>query len=132
MSDANHLKTTVESLFQGIDKVISSKTVVGDAIQADGITILPLLDVSFGLGAGAGGDGKKDRGMGGVGGKVSPSAVLVIKDGSVRLVNIKNQDIFTKMLDLAPNILDKFTEKKEDKVTEEDVAEALDAAADET
>ncbi len=130
MSEANNFKNTVEALFKGMDGVVSSKTVVGDAIHADGITILPLIDVSFGLGAGAFEGEKKEKGMGGIGGKVTPSAVLVIKDGTTRLVNIKNQDTVTKLLDMVPDILDKFTTRKEDKVTEEDIADVLDDAND--
>ena len=37
--------------------------------------------------------------------------VNVIKDGQIRLVNIKNQDTFTKILDLIPEVVDKFKEK---------------------
>lgn len=130
MSETNNLKTTVESLMKGMDGLVSSKTVVGDAVRVDNITILPLIDVSFGIGAGSNLSDKKDKGMGGVGGKITPSAVLVIKDGTTRLVNIKNQDTITKLFDLVPEVLDKITTRKEDKVTEEDVADILDAAAD--
>ena len=49
----NSFKGTVESLFKGVDGMISSKTVVGDAIHIGDTIILPLVDVSFGLGAGA-------------------------------------------------------------------------------
>lgn len=130
MSGTNNLKATVESLFKGMDGFISSKTVVGDAVRVDDITILPLIDVSFGIGAGANQSDKRDKGSGGLGGKITPSAVLVIKDGTTRLVNIKNQDTITQLFDLVPEVLDKITERKEDKVTEEDVADILDAAAD--
>ena len=130
MSETNNLKTTVESLMKGMDGLVSSKTVVGDAVRVDNITILPLIDVSFGIGAGSNLSDKKDKGMGGVGGKITPSAVLVIKDGTTRLVNIKTQDTITKLFDLVPEVLDKITTRKEDKVTEEDVADILDAAAD--
>ena len=130
MSETNNLKTTVESLMKGMDGLVSRKTVVGDAVHVDNITILPLIDVSFGIGAGSNLSDKKDKGMGGVGGKITPSAVLVIKDGTTRLVNIKNQDTITKLFDLVPEVLDKITTRKEDKVTEEDVADILDAAAD--
>jgi uncharacterized spore protein YtfJ len=68
------------------------------------------------------------KGMGGIGGKITPSAVLVIKDGSTRLVNIRNQDTMTKILDMVPELLDRFTTKKEDKLSEEDVADILDEA----
>ena len=122
------MKTTVEALLKGVDGLVSSKTVVGDAVHVDNITVLPLIDVSFGIGAGSNLSDKKDKGMGGVGGKITPSAVLVIKDGTTRLVNIKNQDTITKLFDLVPEVLDKITTRKEDKVTEEDVADILDAA----
>lgn len=129
MSEANNIKNTMEALFQGMDGVVSSKTVVGDAVQVGDTTIIPLVDVSFGLGAGSFLGDKKDKGMGGVGGKMSASAVLVIKNGTTRLVNIKNQDTITKLMDLVPDVLDKFTTKKEDKVTEEDVADMLDSVS---
>ena len=120
MADSN-FKNTVESLFKGMDSVISAKTVVGDAIKIDDTIILPLVDISFGMGAGAFNGDKKDNGAGGVGGKMIPSAVLVIKDGKTKLVNIKHQDTMTKILDMVPDVVDRLSAKKEDKVTEEDV-----------
>lgn len=125
MAEENNFKATVEALFQGMDSVVTSKTVVGDAIKVGDTIILPLVDVSFGIGAGSFNADKKNKGMGGMGGKVTPSAVLVIKNGSTKLVNIKNQDTITKILDFVPDIVDKFTTRKEDKVTEEDVMDIL-------
>ena len=127
----NNFKATVESLFQGMDGVISSKTVVGDAIHINGTIILPLVDVSFGIGAGSFTGEKKERGMGGIGGKMYPSAVIVIQDGRTRLVNIKNQDTITKILDMIPDVVDRFTSGKEEKMTEEDVMDILDSDGDE-
>ena len=70
------------------------------------------------MGAGAGArDKEKSGGVGGgVTAKMSPSAVLVIKDGQTRLVNIKQQDTITKVLDMVPDLIDKFkgTHKAED------------------
>ena len=57
----NNFKATVEALFRGMDGVISSKTVVGDAIHINGTIILPLVDVSFGIGAGSFSCEKKER-----------------------------------------------------------------------
>ena len=125
--EKNNFKTTLESLFRGMDGVVSSKTVVGDAIHINGTIILPLVDVSFGIGAGAFSEEKKEKGMGGIGGKMSPSAVIVIQDGKTRLVNIKNQDTITKILDMVPDIVDRFTSDKEDKMTEKDVMDTLDS-----
>ena len=124
----NNFKGTVEALFQGMDGVVSSKTVVGDAIHIGDTIILPLVDVSFAIGAGAFNGDKKEKGAGGLGGKMTPSAVLVIQNGHTKLVNVKNQDTITKILDMIPDVIDKFSSNKEDKMTEEDVMDILDEA----
>lgn len=107
----NNFNTTVESLFKGMDSFISTKTVVGDAIHIGDTIILPLVDVSFGVAAGAFSQDKKNNGAGGMGGKIMPSAVLVIQNGTTKLVNIKNQDGVTKILDMVPDFVNKFTSK---------------------
>ena len=124
----NNFKGTVEALFQGMDGVVSSKTVVGDAIHIGDTIILPLVDVSFAVGAGAFSGESKEKGAGGIGGKMSPSAVLVIRNGMTKLVNIRNQDTITKILDMVPDMIDRFTTKDKGDLTEEDVADLLDQA----
>ena len=103
----------VESLLGGMNKVMGAKTVVGEATQVGDTIIVPLVDVSFGVGAGSSSADKKNGGCGGFGAKMSPSAVLVIKNGSTKLVNIKNQDAVTKVLDMIPDVMDHFSAKKE-------------------
>lgn len=113
----NQFQGVVESLLRGMDTVLSTKTVVGEATQVGDTIILPLVDVSFGVGAGAGNNTHKGTGSGagGLGGKMTPSAVLVIKNGSTKLVNIKNQDTVTKILDMIPDLVDKLKKSaKED------------------
>ena len=105
----NNFNSTVESLFKGMDSFITTKTVVGDAINIGDTIILPLVDVSFGVAAGAFMQEKKNNGAGGLGGKIQPSAVLVIQDGKTKLVNIKNQDGMTKILDMVPDLVNRFT-----------------------
>ena len=126
MAEGNNVNSTVKALFEGMDSVVSSKTVVGDAIHINGTIILPLVDVSFGIGAGSFNAEKKEKGMGGMGGRISPSAVIVIQDGRTKLVNIKNQDTITKILDMIPDVMDRFSEKDE-KMTEKDVMDILDS-----
>ena len=127
MADSNNnFKSTVEALFKGMDAVVSSKTVVGDAIHINDTIILPLVDVSFGIGAGSSSADKKEKGMGGIGGKMSPSAVIVIQGGKTKLVNVKNQDTITKILDIVPDVVDRFTGKDE-RMTEKEVNDILDA-----
>ena len=101
----NDFQSTVSALFKGMDSFITTKTVVGEAIHIDDTIILPLVDVSFGVAAGAFAENAKNNG------KVSPSAVLVINQNGTRLVNIKNQDAVTKILDMVPDLVNKFTKK---------------------
>ncbi len=128
MAAEKQFKETVESLFSGINGVLSSKTVVGNAIHIGDTIILPLVDVSFGIGAGAFNADQKEKGVGGLGGKMTPCAVLVIQNGTTRLVNIKNQDAITKILDMVPDVIDRVKGPKEEKMTEQDVVDILDAA----
>lgn len=109
----NSFNNTVESLFKGMDSFITTKTVVGDAIHIGDTIILPLVDVSFGVAAGAFSQEKKNNGAGGMGGKINPSAVLVIQNGVTKLANIKNQDGMTKILDMVPDFINKFTSGKD-------------------
>ena len=125
MAVDNQFKETVDALFKGMNGVVSSKTVVGDAIHIGDTIILPLVDVSFAIGAGAFHADKKDRGAGGLGGKMIPSAVLVIQNGTTRLVNIKNQDSVSKVIDMIPDLVDRFTTPKQEMMSDE---EAVDAA----
>lgn len=127
----NQFQGVVEGLLKGMNTVLTTKTVVGEATKIGDTIILPLVDVSFGVGAGAGNNSQKgsSTGAGGLGGKMTPSAVLVIQNGVVKLVNVKNQDTVTKVLDMVPDMVDKFLDKKketgDDQVSDE---QALDIA----
>ncbi|MDD5935876.1 MAG: GerW family sporulation protein [Clostridiales bacterium] len=113
---------TVESLFKGMDTFLTTKTVVGDAVKFDdGTIILPLVDVSFGVGAGAFTNDKKNNAGGGMGGRITPSSVLVIQDGKIRLVNVKNQDVITKVIDMVPDVIDRFKKDPKKKQAEKEV-----------
>lgn len=120
----NNFHNTVESLFKGMDSFITTKTVVGEAITVGDTIILPLVDVSFGVAAGAFAENAKNNGVGGMGGKVSPSAVLVINKNGTKLVNVKNQDAITKILDMVPDVVNKFT-KSDDEADEKVVEDIL-------
>ncbi|MCR4806457.1 MAG: GerW family sporulation protein [Lachnospiraceae bacterium] len=105
---AGNFKEVVDSMLNGMDGFLSSKTVVGEPTVIGDTIIVPFVDVSFGVGAGDFRGEKKANGAGGLTGKMSPSAVLVIQNGTTRLVNIKNQDSITKILDMVPDLVNKF------------------------
>ncbi len=108
MADSAEFRATVEELLKGMDSFISSKTVVGEPIRIDDTTIVPIMDVSFAIGAGSS-DQKKNGSGGGIGGKMSPSAVLILQNGTTKLVSVKNQDSLTKIVDMVPDLVNKFT-----------------------
>ncbi len=119
----NEVQNVVDSLLRGMDTVLSTKTVVGEPIKIGDTIILPLVDVTFGVGAGTGSNNQKGSasGAGGMGGKMTPSAVLVIKNGNFKVVNVKNQDTVNKILDMIPEVIDKFTHKDGDNLSNDDV-----------
>lgn len=106
------LNSNLNALFGKLQDFISTKTVVGDPITIGEITLVPLIDVSFGMGAGGSGNKEekahKSKDAGGVGAKITPSAILVIQNGTVQLVNVKNTGSVDKLLNMVPGILSKF------------------------
>ena len=119
----NSFHTTVESLFKGMDSFITTKTVVGDAIHIGDTIILPLVDVSFGVAAGAFSQDKKNNGAGGMGGKIMPSAVLVIQNGTNKACQYQEPGWHYKKCWIWYRIfVNKFTSKSEN--TEEEINQA--------
>ena len=128
----NQFPSTVDALFKGMDHFITSKTVVGEPVKVDeNTTIIPLVDVTCGMAAGSFAQSAKTNGGGGMSAKMSPSAILIIQNGVTKLVNIKQQDAMTKILDMVPDFVNKFTGGSQDVSPEAlKVAEEM-AAADE-
>ncbi|MCR5357426.1 MAG: GerW family sporulation protein [Lachnospiraceae bacterium] len=122
---ASNFNEVVDSMLKGMDGFLSSKTVVGEPTVIGDTVIVPFVDVSFGVGAGDFRGEKKANGAGGLTGKMAPSAVLVIQNGTTRLVNIKNQDGVTKILDMVPDLVNKFTSgNKNVSMSDEEVKQA--------
>jgi uncharacterized spore protein YtfJ len=88
----NLVKTTLGE----IEKVLTTRTVVGEPITVEGASLIPLVSVGFGFGAG-GGQGKgeaKQKGEGAGGGTgggawVKPIAVVIIDKEGVRIEPIR-------------------------------------------
>ena len=127
MSNVNE---NLKMLFGKMEDFVSSKTVVGEAVHIGDVILVPLIDVTFGMGTGISQNAEdasksRDSGGGGVGAKITPSAVIAIVNGEVQLVNVKNQESVSKLIDMVQGILSKlnlgsFFEKK-DKKTDENV-----------
>ena len=66
-----------------------------------------------------------------MGGKISPTALLIIKDGNTKLVTVRNQDSLSKLIDLAPELINKVTGKNTVTTTADEEAVMDEAAKDE-
>ncbi len=100
-------KKATDDLLKAMEHFITTKSVVGEPVKVGDTIILPMADVSFGMGIGT--FAKGDNGTGGVGGKITPSAVLIIKDGSSKLMSVKDNDSISRIIDMVPDIVNKFT-----------------------
>ena len=116
--------TVVEDLVKTtlgeIEKVLSTRTVVGEPITIEGTTLIPLISVGFGFGAG-GGEGKgeakqKGEGVGGGtggGAGVKPIAMVIIDKEGVRIEPIKGgmTSAIEKIGETIPQMVEKCMEK---------------------
>lgn len=78
-----------------IERMLSTKTVVGEPIKIESHTLIPLVNVGFGFGVGSGqgNDSQKGTGSGGGtggGGGVKPVALIVVNEDGVRVETIKS------------------------------------------
>lgn len=105
----NKFTVTAGSLFNGMNTFVSTKTVVGEPQQVGDAIIIPLVDVSCGMAVGSFAGNSKDNGAGGMNTKMSPAAVLIIQNGCTKLVNVRNQDAVGKVLDMVPDLINRFT-----------------------
>ena len=130
----NDFNQTVGTLYKGMDAFLSTKSVVGEPIQVGDTTLIPLVDVNFGVGAGAFGNAKgTNQAGGGMGGKMSPTAVVVIQDGQVRMMPIAEESTLTKILDMIPGVTAKIQDflGKRNKEADAAVEEAVEKLEDE-
>ncbi len=125
---SENFNSTVKSLFKGMEDMVSTKTVVGQAIEVGDTTIIPLCDVSFGMIASNKAESHKKGEGGGLGGKVQPNAVLIVKDGTTRLVSVKDQDVVSKVAGLVPDVVNYFSGLRA-KNSDADVKDAVEESA---
>ena len=118
----NNFNQVLESLMTGAQGVLTSRTVVGEPITVGDTIIIPLSDVSIGVGAGSNGSERKDGGMGGFSAKMTPSAVLVIKNNMTKVVNVKDQTSITHIMDMIPEVIDKIRSRNTEMISDEEAA----------
>ena len=121
-SKQNNFSQVLESLMEGAQGVLTSRTVVGEPITIGDTIIIPLSDVSIGVCAGSNGADRKDGGMGGFSAKMTPSAVLVIKNNNTKVVNVRDQTSITHIMDMIPEVIDKIRSRNTEMISDEEAA----------
>jgi uncharacterized spore protein YtfJ len=91
-----HVQNLLKANLEEIERLLSTKTVVGEPIKVEGVTLIPLISIGFGFGAGGGSGQAQKPGAGegqgagtGGGGGIKPVAVVVISDDGVRVESVK-------------------------------------------
>lgn len=110
-----------KKIFEDFKNMITTESVVGSPVYLGDATIIPFVDISFGFGTGTGGTNSAG---GAGGGKVTPTAVLIMKGERIELFSIKNaatNSTVDRVLNMVPEVVSHFTKKKEKK---EEVREA--------
>ncbi len=103
----------LDTLFSRLEEFICTESVVGKPMEIGKVTLIPLIDIGFGAAVG-GGNGYKDkkdlteRGGAGTGAKITPQAVLVIKDGEVSLLSLQDRNSWEKAFKSIPGLISKI------------------------
>ena len=115
-----HVEGLLKTTLAEIERILSTRTVVGEPIVVDGNTIIPLVAVGFGFGAG-GGSGKDQKranveGLGGGsggGGGIKPVAIVVVNKDGVRLEGVRRGA--ATMVEKVGEAVGKIIEKRNEK-----------------
>ena len=107
----------MEMIYGKLDNFLKTETVIGEPMEVGSIKIIPIITASFGLGGGIGEEkpkkGEESGGAGGgVGCRISPNALLLIKEDDVELVSLEEKTSLTKLFDQLPELVTKLGELK--------------------
>lgn len=107
----------LEALFGRLEKFLKTETVIGEPIIVGETTLVPIVTVMFGggTGAGIGKDPKGADGSGGgagIGARISPNAILVIKKDEVSMLPVKGKNNLENLVEMVPEIISKIDLKK--------------------
>ncbi|MBO5496984.1 MAG: GerW family sporulation protein [Clostridia bacterium] len=123
--DKNPIGELMQNTMENVRSILKVDTVVGDPIYTpDGITLVPISKISVGFGGGGvefnakkAGEVRPYGGGNATGVKVDPIGFLVIKEGTVRMVNVTPpaSNTVDRIIELVPQVMDRvdaFIEKQ--------------------
>lgn len=112
----NSIKNIMDVTMDKLRAMVDANTIIGDPIVVDGVTLIPVSKVSFGLATGGSDFPSKTQsglfgGGGGAGVTVSPVAFIAVSDGNVRMMPVYNElSSFDKAIAMAPDVLERAKE----------------------
>jgi uncharacterized spore protein YtfJ len=115
-----NIEQLIKTTMQEIERMLNSKTVVGEPMVVENNTIIPLVSLGFGFGAGGGtgtygGSGKSEGEGGGTGGGggIKPVAILIANKDGIRLEPVKSatSSVFEKVVETVGEVARKNKEE---------------------
>ncbi len=133
MEKNNPLSELMRTTLESVRAMADANAIIGTAIETDGVTLIPVSRLSFGVAGGGTEFSTKKQQMGGdnaFGGgsgasaKLEPVAFLVIRDGGVKLLPVAPPPATTvdRVIDTVPEVVDKVTDfiaKQQEKKAEQ-------------
>ena len=134
MEKNNPLSELIQTTIENVRAMADTNTIIGEPIQVDGITMIPVSRLSFGVAGGgtefstkkqtAGGNNNFGGGSG-ASAKLEPVAFLIVRDGNVKLLPVAPPPATTvdRVIDTVPEVVDKvtgFIERQQEKKKKED------------
>ena len=109
---ASNIVDMLSAIVGEIKTIAKSETIIGEPVTLGDKTVVPIVKITagFGAGGGEGTEGEKRSGFGGGGGggvSIEPAAFLIIDGDKVSLLPAKSQK-FEKIFEAVPNILEKI------------------------
>ena len=115
--DKNPIGELMQNTMENVRSILKVDTVVGDPIYTpDGITLVPISQISVGFGGGGVefnqkkvGENRPYGGGNATGVKIEPIGFLIVKDGTVRMVNVTPpaNNTVDRIIDLVPQVMDR-------------------------
>lgn len=112
-------QNVLETMYSKLDKFLKTETVIGEPMDLGEIKLIPIVTASFGMGGGLGEEnkkgGKSEGGGGGLGCRISPDAILVIKGDEVELIKLDAKRSLDKLFEMMPELIGKVESMKSSK-----------------
>ncbi len=112
----NNIKGIMDTTMDKLRTMVEADTIIGTPLTVDGITLIPVSRVSFGMATGGSDFPSKTQsslfgGGGGAGVSINPVAFIAVKNGNVHMMPIYNElTAAEKAINMAPELIDKVRE----------------------